>query len=102
MLFEVRSVADPTGITGEHYAERVLSEEVPYLKKLKADGVISHAWMRIGQDGWLAIFDVASHEQLLGVIYSNPLSPHSAYEVAPVFAGKDFEPFDVADAVQEA
>jgi muconolactone delta-isomerase len=100
MLFEVRSVADPTGITGEQYAERVLSQEVPYLRKLQSDGVITHAWMRIGQDGWLAIFDVNSHEQLLATIYSNPLSPHSAYDVTPVFEGRDFKPFEVGGSTE--
>lgn len=93
MLFEVRSSPDPTGITGDEYAQRVKAEEIPYLTDLQGKGVVTHAWGLVGRGGWLAIFDVESHQQLLGAIYSNPLSPHSAYDVTPVFHGKDFQPF---------
>ncbi len=93
MLFKVRSFANPTGITGDDYAQRVQEQEIPYLQQLQSQGVITHAWLLVGQDGWLAIMDVQSHEQLLGVIYSNPLSAHSLYDVAPAFDGTTFQGF---------
>jgi muconolactone delta-isomerase len=93
MLFQVKSSPDPTGITGDEYQRRVQSEEIPYLMDLQGKGVVTHAWGYVGRAGWLAIFDVETHQQLLGLIYSNPLSPHSSYDVVPVFRGQDWQGF---------
>jgi muconolactone delta-isomerase len=90
MLFEVVASARPTGISGDEHMRR-LPEAVAYMKKLKEDGVILHSWVRVGRYGATTIFDVSSHEALLGYLNGNPLVPHVAYEVIPLASTDDFD-----------
>lgn len=75
MLFQVVTKKNPIGISADEYMKR-LPEGVAYMRNLKRQGIIEHAWVLVGESGALTIFNVPSHEQLLKYLYENPLSPH--------------------------
>jgi muconolactone delta-isomerase len=82
-LFAVLATQAPRGIDADDFRRR-LPEGFAYTKALVDDGVIQHSWIRVGAAGGLNIYQVDSHEQLLSVLYDNPLSPHLDFEVIPL------------------
>jgi len=100
MLFQVTTSKNPTDISAEEYMKR-LPEGAAYLRTLVKQGIIEHAWIRVGESGALCIFNVSSHQQLLKCIYDNPLSPHLNFEITPLVVGDVFDNEIVADGQQE-
>ncbi|MFI0982675.1 muconolactone Delta-isomerase family protein [Streptomyces sp. NPDC021093] len=88
-LFAVLATQDPAGISADEFRTR-LPEGFAYTKNLADKGVIKHSWVRVGASGGLLIYDVASHEELLGHLYDNPMSPHLKFEVIPLADPKAF------------
>jgi muconolactone delta-isomerase len=90
MLFAVETEMNPVGINGDEFMRR-LPEGVDYLKKLQRQGTLVHAWIRVGGGGGLSIFEVSSHEELLGALYQNPIAPHLKFKVTPLAPVTDFK-----------
>ena len=87
--FAVLATQAPIGIDGDEYRRR-LPTGVAYMKSLMDRGLVEHAWARVGASGGMFIFNVESHEQLLGAIYDNPISAHLSFEVIPLVPFGDF------------
>jgi muconolactone D-isomerase len=90
-LFAVLATQSPRGISGDEYRRR-LPAGYEYVQRLAKKGVIMHNWIRVGASGGLHIYEIDSHEQLLNILYSNPISPHLSYEVIPLAAAGSFDP----------
>lgn len=82
-LFAVFATQAPTGIDAEEFRRR-LPEGFAYTSALVDKGFIRHSWIRVGAAGGLNIYDVESHEQLLNLLYDNPISAHLRFEVIPL------------------
>ncbi|MEV8541212.1 muconolactone Delta-isomerase family protein [Streptomyces sp. NPDC051572] len=82
-LFAVLATQAPRGIDGDEFRAR-LPRGFAYTKSLVDKGVIKHNWVRVGAAGGLLVYEVESHEELLGHLYDNPLSPHLTFEVIPL------------------
>jgi muconolactone delta-isomerase len=95
-LFAVLIDATPTGISADEFMKR-LPEGYSYMKRLIDKGTIAHSWVRIGHSGGINIFDVSSHEELLGALYGNPISPHLKFTVYPLAEVSDFDPGELSD-----
>ncbi|MEW2618896.1 muconolactone Delta-isomerase family protein [Streptomyces sp. NPDC048106] len=93
-LFAVLINATPTGISADEFFER-LPKGYAYMKGLIEKGTIKHSWVRIGESGGLNIFDVESHEELLGALYGNPISPHLQFTIYPLVEVDDFSPDEI-------
>ncbi|WP_409493527.1 muconolactone Delta-isomerase family protein [Amycolatopsis sp. cmx-11-12] len=89
-LFAVLATQDPTGISADEFRRR-LPDGFGYTRGLVEKGIIRHSWIRVGAAGGLNIYDVDSHEQLLSVLYANPLSPHLRFEVIPLAQPDSFD-----------
>ena len=70
----------------------MLPDGFEYHRKLIDQGVIRHSWIRVGTQGGLNIYDVESHEQLLGALYANPISPHLNFDIIPLASRASFDP----------
>ncbi|MEU0074309.1 muconolactone Delta-isomerase family protein [Streptomyces sp. NPDC006332] len=90
-LFAVLATQAPTAGEREVFLRR-LPEGFAYTKELVDKGVIRHSWIRVGASGGLNIYDVGSHEELLSVLYSNPVSPYLKFEVIPLAEPESFDP----------
>jgi muconolactone delta-isomerase len=90
-LFAVLATQAPAGISADEFRRR-LPEGFEYTRKLVEKGVIRHSWIRVGAAGGLNIYDVATHEELLAVLYDNPVSPHLSFEVVPLAEAGSFRP----------
>jgi muconolactone D-isomerase len=90
-LFAVLGTQAPAGISADEFRRR-LPEGFEYTRRLVDKGVIRYSWIRVGAAGGLNIYEVDSHEQLLSVLYDNPLSPHLRFEVIPLAAAGSFDP----------
>ncbi|MFC9087294.1 muconolactone Delta-isomerase family protein [Nocardiopsis dassonvillei] len=90
-LFAVMATQDPTGISADVFRRR-LPEGFRYTQGLVDKGIITHSWIRVGAAGGLNIYEVESHEQLLTVLYDNPLSPHLRFEVIPLARPGSLDP----------
>lgn len=82
-LFAVLATQAPAAGEAKEFRER-LGEGFAYTRALVEKGVIRHSWIRVGASGGLNIYEVASHEELLKVLYDNPVSPHLKFEVIPL------------------
>ncbi|MFI9505135.1 muconolactone Delta-isomerase family protein [Nocardia sp. NPDC052566] len=82
-LFAVLATQAPAPGEAKEFRER-LGEGFAYTRALVEKGIILHSWIRVGASGGLNIYDVASHEELLRVLYDNPVSPHLKFEVIPL------------------
>lgn len=82
-LFAVLATQAPAPGEAKEFRER-LSEGFAYTRALVEKGIIRHSWIRVGASGGLNIYDVDSHEELLSVLYDNPVSPHLKFEVIPL------------------
>lgn len=71
---------------------KMLPDGFAYHKKLIDEGVIKHSWIRVGTQGGLNVYDVESHEQLLGALYGNPISHHLKFEILPLASRDSFDP----------
>ncbi|WP_445282383.1 muconolactone Delta-isomerase family protein [Streptomyces sp. DSM 118148] len=89
-LFAVLATQSPRGISGDEFRTR-LPEGFAYTRGLVDKGVIKHNWVRVGAAGGLLIYDVESHEELLGHLYDNPMSPHLTFEVIPLAQAGAFD-----------
>ncbi len=90
MLFEVVTQADPAGLTSDEFSAR-FRKALTYMKGLSTQGVIEHAWIRVGGNGATTIFRVDSHEELLRHLNGNPLVPYLKYEVVPLVDSAAFQ-----------
>ncbi|BDM71251.1 hypothetical protein HEK616_47380 [Streptomyces nigrescens] len=90
-LFAVLATQAPHGISGDEFRQR-LPEGFSYTKTLVDKGFIKHSWVRVGAAGGLNIYEVDSHEQLLTLLYDNPVSPHLRFEVIPLARPDAFDP----------
>jgi muconolactone delta-isomerase len=90
-LFAVLATQNPGPGEGDTFRRR-LPEGFAYTKNLVDRGVIRHSWIRVGASGGLNIYDVASHEELLAVLYTNPVSAYLSFEVIPLAAAGSFDP----------
>lgn len=90
-LFAVLATQAPAAGEGPEFRRR-LPEGFAYTKALVDKGVIRHSWIRVGAAGGLNIYDVESHEELLSVLYANPVSPHLCFEVIPLAEPASFDP----------
>lgn len=90
MLFEVVTKANPIGITGDDFMER-LSAGRQYMKELREKGAVVHSWVRIGEYGATVIFDVDSHADLIQYLYGNPLVPHIEFKITPLVKAEDYD-----------
>ncbi|TDC45413.1 hypothetical protein E1281_30490 [Actinomadura sp. KC345] len=90
-LFAVLATQAPSGISADEFRRR-LPEGFAYTGGLVDKGVIKHNWVRVGASGGLLIYDVASHEELLALLYGNPVSPHLRFEVIPLAEPGGFDP----------
>ncbi|MCE6995350.1 hypothetical protein LZG04_11085 [Saccharothrix sp. S26] len=70
----------------------ILPQGFDYHRKLIDEGVIRHSWIRVGTQGGLNIYDVESHEQLLGALYANPVSKYLQFEIIPLASRTSFDP----------
>ncbi len=93
MLYEVVTKANLTGIDGQEFLRR-LPEGREYMGKLRKQGAILHSWLRVGGYGATTIFSVGSHEELIRLLYGNPLVPHVSFDVIPLVAAEDYEGLD--------
>lgn len=96
-LFAVLATQAPTGISADEFRHR-LHEGFTYTRGLIDKGLIKHNWVRVGAAGGLLIYDVSSHEELLGLLYGNPISPHLRFEVVPLASLDGFDPKGYAAA----
>ncbi|WP_440083421.1 muconolactone Delta-isomerase family protein [Streptosporangium sp. LJ11] len=90
-LFAVLATQHPVGISADEFRHR-LPEGFAYTKALVDKGVIKHNWVRVGASGGLLVYDVDSHEELLSLLYANPVSPHLEFEVIPLARTAGFDP----------
>ncbi|NUT46893.1 MAG: hypothetical protein HOV94_06155 [Saccharothrix sp.] len=96
-LFAVTTTQAPVGISADEFRRR-LPEGYAYMMDLIDKGVIVHNWVRVGHNGGLSIFDVASHEELMLALYGNPISPHLAFGITPLARTDAFDPTDLPSA----
>ncbi|QBD75973.1 hypothetical protein EPA93_08120 [Ktedonosporobacter rubrisoli] len=101
MLFEVVTKKNPLGISADEYMKR-LPEGVAYMSGLMQQGIIEHAWVRVGESGALCIFNVSSHEQLLKYLYENPLSAHVAFLITPLVPADVLDDKNITGFMHEA
>lgn len=90
-LFAVLAKKAPVGISSEEFA-RLLADGFDYTRKLENDGVIKHRWICVGANAGLNVYDVDSHEQLMGVLYGSPAGPHLEFDVWPLIDPTSFDP----------
>ncbi|MFP3961858.1 muconolactone Delta-isomerase family protein [Actinomadura fulvescens] len=90
-LFAVLATQHPVGISADEFRRR-LPEGFAYTRALVDKGIIKHSWIRVGASGGLLIYDVGSHEELLSLLYANPVSPHLEFEVIPLAQPAEFDP----------
>ena len=90
-LFAVFATQAPAAGEGDVFRQR-LPEGFAYTKSLVDRGVILHSWIRVGAAGGLNIYQVDSHEELLALLYSNPVSPYLKFEVIPLAESGSFDP----------
>lgn len=81
MLFHVRmDVAVPHGFDA---AELVAAEKARALE-LQRSGVWVHLWRIVGKYSNVSVFDVASNDELHGILSALPLYPFMTIEVMPL------------------
>lgn len=90
-LFAVLATQHPVGISADEFRRR-LPEGFAYTRALVDKGVIKHSWVRVGASGGLLVYDVDTHEELLSLLYANPVSPHLEFEVIPLARPAAFDP----------
>ncbi|HEY1489187.1 MAG TPA: muconolactone Delta-isomerase family protein [Micromonosporaceae bacterium] len=90
-LFAVLAKKAPVGISSEEFA-RLLSDGFNYTKELEDKGVIKHRWICVGANAGLNVYEVDSHEQLMGVLYDSPAGPHLDFVVYPLIDPTSFDP----------
>jgi muconolactone delta-isomerase len=90
-LFAVLAKKAPVGITAEEFG-RLLADGFAYTKNLEDKGVIRHRWICVGANAGLNIYEVGSHEQLMGVLYGSPAGPHLEFDVYPLIDPTAFDP----------
>ncbi|GAA5051659.1 muconolactone Delta-isomerase family protein [Nocardia callitridis] len=93
-LFAVLATQAPAAGEAKEFRER-LGEGFAYTRALVEKGTILHSWIRVGASGGLNIYDVDSHEELLSVLYDNPVSPHLKFEVIPLARPDAFDQLSI-------
>jgi muconolactone D-isomerase len=80
---------NPVGISADEFRRR-LPDGIAYMRQLVERGVVTHSWVRVGGSGGLIICEVGSHEELLNLLYANPISPHLTFQVHPLVDAANF------------
>jgi len=64
--------------------DRLKAEEKARAEALQREGKWRHLWRIAGQYANISVFDVASHDELHGILSSLPLFPFMAISVTPL------------------
>ncbi len=84
MLYHVRmDVRPPHGIDPAEF-ERLKAEEKARAQELQRQGKWVHLWRIAGRYANISVFDVASHDELHGILSTLPLFPFMEIAVTPL------------------
>jgi muconolactone D-isomerase len=84
MLYHVRMDVRPPHDFDPAEFERLKAEEKARAQELQRQGKWVHLWRIAGQYANISVFDVASHDELHGILSTLPLFPFMEINVTPL------------------